>query len=213
MLFDKVFIVINYNTLIKRGTETWKNSMFCKLKKKSIIKFFKKNMLILLQKYKNYSVVYQFFLNYIINCICWLSATCINPFLTIMFQGPCHCREWGIIHCRINGVKQPILIHLRQQDIGRIIATIFMEICVKIIIVLKFWTYVILFSFFKILTFLLLLFLCEFLLHISHLKIQWKYKFKWKYKSLYEKWTFDIMIEKSNFQKVNATTKILRFQS
>lgn len=132
MLFDKVFIVINYNTLIKRGTETWKNSMFCKLKKKSIIKFLKKNMLILLQKYKNYSAVYQFFLNYIINCICWLSATCINPFLTIMFRGPCHCREWGIIHCRINGVKQPILIHLRQQDIGRIIATIFMEICVKI---------------------------------------------------------------------------------
>lgn len=133
MLFDKVFIVINYNTLIKRGTETWKNSMFCKLKKKSIIKFLNKNMLILLQKYKNYSVVYQFFLNYIINCICWLSATCINPFLTIMFRGPCHCREWGIIHCRINGVKQAILIHLRQQDIGRIIATIFMEICVKII--------------------------------------------------------------------------------
>lgn len=46
MLFDKVFIVINYNIFIKRGIEIWKNSMFCKFKKKSIIKFLKKNMFI-----------------------------------------------------------------------------------------------------------------------------------------------------------------------
>lgn len=42
MLFDKVFIVINYNIFIKRGIEIWKNSMFCKFKKKKYYKVFKK---------------------------------------------------------------------------------------------------------------------------------------------------------------------------